>query len=54
VIDGPESFNRKFWACQGLIVAASLDAAPDNFDKVIDGSKAALVEFYAPWYAISR
>lgn len=24
-------------------------AAPDNFDKVIDGSKGALVEFYAPW-----
>lgn len=25
--------------------------APDNFDKVVNGAKAALIEFYAPWYA---
>lgn len=26
-----------------------LCAAPANFDKVVDGSKGALIEFYAPW-----
>jgi protein disulfide-isomerase A6 len=26
-----------------------LDLTPDNFDSVIDGSKGALVEFFAPW-----
>jgi len=25
------------------------DLTPDNFDSIIDGSKGALVEFYAPW-----
>lgn len=25
------------------------DLTPDNFDKIVDGSKAALIEFYAPW-----
>jgi protein disulfide-isomerase A6 len=26
-----------------------VDLTPDNFDSIIDGSKAAFVEFYAPW-----
>eukprot|EP01027_Heterolobosea_sp_BB2_P023834 GEZU01035857.1.p1 GENE.GEZU01035857.1~~GEZU01035857.1.p1 ORF type:complete len:386 (-),score=184.82 GEZU01035857.1:10-1113(-) len=26
-----------------------VDLTPDNFDSVVDGSKAVLVEFYAPW-----
>jgi len=25
------------------------DLTPDNFDKIVNGAKAALVEFYAPW-----
>jgi len=29
--------------------AAVVDLTPSNFDQIIDGSKAALVEFYAPW-----
>lgn len=28
---------------------AVVDLTPDNFDKVIDGSKGAFVEFFAPW-----
>lgn len=30
---------------QGAVV----DLTADNFDKIVDGSKGALVEFYAPW-----
>lgn len=26
-------------------------AAPETFDKHVNGAKDALVEFYAPWYA---
>jgi hypothetical protein len=26
------------------------DLSPDTFDKIVDGSKAALIEFYAPWW----
>jgi protein disulfide-isomerase A6 len=26
-----------------------LFAAPDNFDKLVNGAKHALIEFYAPW-----
>lgn len=37
----------------GLAAAAAEDnviaLTPDNFDDVVDGSKAAFVEFYAPW-----
>ncbi|KAL1915922.1 uncharacterized protein VTP21DRAFT_6310 [Calcarisporiella thermophila] len=35
----------------GLVLCQSnvVDLNPSNFDKVIDGSKHALVEFYAPW-----
>ncbi|KAI8619205.1 protein disulfide isomerase [Chytriomyces sp. MP71] len=37
-------------ACVGLALASNvIDLTPSNFDKVIDGSKPALVEFYAPW-----
>jgi protein disulfide-isomerase A6 len=36
-----------------LVVAASasnvVDLTPDNFDKVVDGSKGVFVEFFAPW-----
>ncbi|ORZ38897.1 thioredoxin-like protein [Catenaria anguillulae PL171] len=31
------------------VVANVVDLTPDNFDKVVDGSKHVLVEFYAPW-----
>lgn len=30
-------------------IAAVVELTPDNFDQVVDGSKAAFVEFYAPW-----
>jgi len=30
-------------------LAGVVDLTPDNFKTIIDGSKAALVEFYAPW-----
>jgi protein disulfide-isomerase A6 len=33
------------FACASNVV----DLTPENFDKVLDGSKAAFVEFYAPW-----
>jgi len=26
-----------------------VDLTPENFDQVVDGSKAVFVEFYAPW-----
>jgi len=29
------------------------ELTPDNFDSVIDGSKHAFVEFYAPWVRFS-
>lgn len=28
----------------------ALFVAPETFDKFVNGGKAALVEFYAPWY----
>lgn len=38
-------------ACVVLASAGNVvDLTPDNFDSVVDGSKHALVEFYAPWY----
>jgi len=30
-------------------IAAVVDLTPENFDSIVDGSKAAFVEFYAPW-----
>lgn len=35
--------------CSLLVSAKVVDLTPDNFDSVVDGSKAAFVEFYAPW-----
>jgi protein disulfide-isomerase A6 len=35
--------------CIAVTYAAVVDLTPDNFDSVIDGSKAAFVEFFAPW-----
>jgi len=36
--------------CFALAVGeAVVDLTPDNFDKIIDGSKGAFVEFFAPW-----
>jgi len=32
-----------------LSFAAVLELTPENFDSVVDGSKGAFVEFYAPW-----
>lgn len=36
-------------ACASNVV----DLTPDNFDTYVDGSKAAFVEFFAPWYVKS-
>ena len=37
-------------ATAALAVASNvLDLTPDTFDGVVDGSKYALVEFFAPW-----
>jgi len=38
-----------FFALIGFISCAVLELTPDDFDKVVDGSKPAFVEFYAPW-----
>jgi len=35
--------------CFGLVFGAVVDLTPDNFDSVVDGSKGAFVEFFAPW-----
>jgi len=32
-----------------VALGAVVDLTPDNFDSVVDGSKGAFVEFYAPW-----
>jgi protein disulfide-isomerase A6 len=32
-----------------LVSAGVIDLDPTNFDSVVDGSKHALVEFFAPW-----
>lgn len=32
--------------------AAVVDLTPDNFDAVVNGDKAVLVEFYAPWWYV--
>jgi len=32
-----------------VVNAKVVDLTPDNFDSVVDGSKGAFVEFYAPW-----
>jgi protein disulfide-isomerase A6 len=34
---------------QGLYSSNVHDLTPDNFDQIVDGSKAAFVEFFAPW-----
>jgi len=36
-------------ACVSLAFAGVIDLTPENFDSVVDGSKAAFVEFFAPW-----
>ena len=37
--------------CVSAVFASNVvDLTPDNFDSYVDGSKAAFVEFYAPWY----
>ena len=42
-----------FLLLSALLACASasnvVDLTPENFDKVLDGSKPAFVEFYAPW-----
>lgn len=43
-------FALAFALCFGIVAAEFVvDLTPENFDKVIDGSKPALVEFFAPW-----
>ena len=41
------------FACM-LVFATSttIDLTPADFDKVVDGSKHVLVQFYAPWYVL--
>jgi len=36
-------------ACFAVSFGAVVDLTPDNFDSVVDGSKGAFVEFFAPW-----
>jgi protein disulfide-isomerase A6 len=36
-------------ACFAVAFGAVVDLTPDNFDSVVDGSKGAFVEFFAPW-----
>jgi hypothetical protein len=39
------------FSCRSLFTDSPIFlAAPDNFDKIVDGSRAALIEFYAPWW----
>jgi hypothetical protein len=38
-----------FWLISVICASAVVDLTPDNFDKVVDGSKHVLVKFYAPW-----
>lgn len=33
----------------GLVSAQVVDLTPENFDKLVDGSRPAFVEFFAPW-----
>jgi protein disulfide-isomerase A6 len=35
--------------CFALALGQVVELTPDNFDKVVDGSKGAFVEFFAPW-----
>jgi len=35
--------------CFAMALANVVDLTPENFDKVVDGSKGAFVEFFAPW-----
>jgi len=35
--------------CFAVAFGAVVDLTPDNFDSVVDGSKGAFVEFFAPW-----
>mmetsp|Transcript_50273 Transcript_50273/g.126196 ORF Transcript_50273/g.126196 Transcript_50273/m.126196 type:complete len:124 (-) Transcript_50273:37-408(-) len=48
--------NMKLWSIFALLCvvatvtqAAVVELTADNFDTIIDGSKPALVKFYAPW-----
>jgi protein disulfide-isomerase A6 len=34
--------------CVALALGSVVDLTPDNFDTVVDGSKGAFVEFFAP------
>lgn len=36
-------------ACASASSATVLDLTPDDFDSVVDGSRAVMVEFFAPW-----
>lgn len=38
-----------FFAVLSLAFAGVVDLTPENFDSVVDGSKAVFVEFFAPW-----
>jgi len=38
-----------FALCFAAALANVVDLTPDNFDSVVDGSKGAFVEFFAPW-----
>jgi len=38
-----------FLLCASYSLAGVVDLTPDNFDTVVDGSKGAFVEFFAPW-----
>ncbi len=37
------------FAVLSLAFAGVVDLTPENFDAVVDGSKAVFVEFFAPW-----
>jgi len=38
-----------FLLCASYGLAGVVDLTPDNFDTIVDGSKGAFVEFFAPW-----
>lgn len=52
----PTLSRMKFLGLLALVAAAAqaavVDLTPDNFDKVVNGDKAVLVEFYAPWWYV--
>jgi protein disulfide-isomerase A6 len=45
----PFTLSLLFLGLISLSFAKVIDLTPDNFDSIVDGSKGAFVEFFAPW-----